>query len=75
LLKNNKKEHWKIKIGDIVLVGDDIHKRIDWPLARVIEVILGRDGLNRIFVLKIEKGVLKRANLFVRNYAGRDRVQ
>jgi len=59
-LKNDKKENRKIEIGDIVLIGDDIHKRIDWPLARVMSMIPGRDGLIRVLILKTEKGVLKR---------------
>lgn len=29
LLKNEKKETWKVKVGDVVLIGDDTHKRID----------------------------------------------
>jgi len=60
LLKNSKKEKRKIRVDDIVLIGDDVHKRIDWPLARVIEMIPGQDGLDRVLVLKTEKGVLKR---------------
>lgn len=37
LLKNGKKETRKTKIGDIVLIGDNMHRRIDWPLARVVD--------------------------------------
>lgn len=61
LLKNGKKkETRKIKIGDVVLIGDDTHRRIDWPLARVVDVIPGRDGQERVFVLKTKKGLVKR---------------
>jgi len=61
ILKDEKKmKTRKIKIGDIVLIGDDNHKRIDWPLARVIEIIPGRDGQNRVFILKTKNGLLKR---------------
>ena len=52
LLKEGMKESRKVKVGDVVLVGDDIHKRIDWPLARVIEEISGRDGKTRVFINK-----------------------
>ncbi|GFR17016.1 DUF5641 domain-containing protein [Trichonephila clavata] len=31
--------------GDIVLIGDDWKKRLQWPLARVIKLIPGKDGL------------------------------
>jgi len=61
LLKNGKKkETRRIKIGDIVLVGDDTHRRIDWPLARVVDLIAGRDGQKRVCVLKTKNGLFKR---------------
>lgn len=60
-LKNRKKkETRKIKIGDVVLIGDDTHKRIDWPLARVVNAISGRDGQERVFILKTKNGLFKR---------------
>ncbi|GFU35038.1 integrase catalytic domain-containing protein [Nephila pilipes] len=31
--------------GDIVLIADDWKKRLQWPLARVIKLIPGKDGL------------------------------
>lgn len=61
MFRGEKKETRKIKVGDIVLIGDDIHKRIDWPLARVVEVIAGRDGNARVYILKTKNGLLKRA--------------
>ena len=51
----------KINVGDVVLIGDDIHKGIDWPLARVIDAIPGQDGNARVFMLKTKNGILKRA--------------
>ncbi|XP_011698819.1 PREDICTED: uncharacterized protein LOC105456454 [Wasmannia auropunctata] len=60
LLTNDKKETRKINIGDVVLIGDDSHRRVDWPLARVIDVITGRDGQARVFILKTKNGVFKR---------------
>lgn len=60
MLKNSKKETREIKVGDVVLIGDDNTKRIDWPLARVMDAITGCDGKNRVFVLKSRKGILKR---------------
>ncbi|GFV07573.1 DUF5641 domain-containing protein [Trichonephila clavipes] len=38
----------KVSIGDIVLVGADNKKRIDWPLGRISQLILGRDGEVRL---------------------------
>ncbi|GFT92239.1 hypothetical protein NPIL_332741 [Nephila pilipes] len=36
-------------VGDIVLLESDGKKRNYWPLARVLELILGNDGQNRVF--------------------------
>ncbi|KAL7290902.1 hypothetical protein TKK_0015632 [Trichogramma kaykai] len=58
--KGSKQERRQIKIGDIVLIGDDIHRRIDWPLGRVIEAFPGADGTSRVFMVKTKQGVLKR---------------
>ncbi|GFU84233.1 hypothetical protein TNCV_2209061 [Trichonephila clavipes] len=38
----------KVSIGGIVLVGADNKKRIDWPLGRISQLILGRDGEVRL---------------------------
>ncbi|GFT29496.1 DUF5641 domain-containing protein [Trichonephila clavipes] len=38
----------KISIGGIVLVEADNKKRIDWPLGRISQLILGRDGEVRL---------------------------
>ena len=61
ILKNKRSEMRKINVGAVVLIGDDIHKRIDWPLARVIAAIPGKDGNARVFMLKTKNGILKRA--------------
>lgn len=47
-------------VGDVVLVGNDIQKRLDWPLAIVKEVFPGKDGHTRVVRLKTEKGELIR---------------
>ncbi|XP_070511633.1 uncharacterized protein [Cardiocondyla obscurior] len=60
LLKERKNESRQLRIGDIVLIGDDFHKRIVWPLARIIKMIPGRDGKERVFVLKTKSGICKR---------------
>ena len=41
LLKNGKQETRHIRIGDIVLIESDSLKRIDWPLAQIVDVIPG----------------------------------
>ncbi|GBL92775.1 hypothetical protein AVEN_161746-1 [Araneus ventricosus] len=44
--------------GDIVLIGDDVKKRLQWPLARVIVLIPGKDGLVRTVKLKTQSSTL-----------------
>ncbi|GFQ76375.1 integrase catalytic domain-containing protein [Trichonephila clavata] len=46
--------------GDIVLIGDDWKKRLQWPLARVIKLIPGKDGLVRTVKLKTQSCTLIR---------------
>ncbi|XP_058805274.1 uncharacterized protein LOC131672213 [Phymastichus coffea] len=60
LKSNSMKSFQPLKIGDVVLIGDDNKKRIDWPLAKIEKLIQGRDGIARVAVLKTKDGVLKR---------------
>ena len=60
VIKSCAKESRKLKEGDVVLVGDDSRKRIDWPLARVEELIEGRDKKFRVAVLKTSTGKFRR---------------
>ncbi|XP_071033140.1 uncharacterized protein [Parasteatoda tepidariorum] len=54
LVKNpEEKQRYKLKEGDILLVGSSNFKRIDWPLARVEELISGEDGKHRVARLKL----------------------
>ena len=55
-----KTEHSNIKVNDVCLIVDEKLKRSKWPLARVIELIPGRDGLIRTLKLKTEKGTCVR---------------
>ena len=54
------KNNYKIKVGDIVLIGNDNLKRLDWPLARVKDLIVGIDGNVRVVRLKTANGELIR---------------
>jgi len=49
-----------VKIGDIVLVGQDNRKRLDWPLAQIIKVFPGKDGIVRVAKVKTATGELVR---------------
>ncbi|CAL8070399.1 unnamed protein product [Orchesella dallaii] len=54
------KETRKLKVGDVVLVGQDNIKRIDWPLATIVQLFPGKDGKVRVVKVKTEKGDLLR---------------
>lgn len=55
-----QKKNRKLLLGEVVLVGVDNRKRIDWPLAMVEQLIPGRDGETRLVKLKTASGVLFR---------------
>lgn len=48
------------KVGDIVLVGSDDKRRVMWPLAVIIELIPGRDGIARTAKVKTQNGIMLR---------------
>ncbi|GFX70522.1 integrase catalytic domain-containing protein [Trichonephila clavipes] len=50
-----------IQVGHIVLIGDDWIKRLQWPLARVIKFVPGKDGLVRTVKLKTQSCTLIRS--------------
>ncbi|KFM59784.1 hypothetical protein X975_08509, partial [Stegodyphus mimosarum] len=50
----------ELRLGEIVLIGDDVKKRMHWPLARVVRLIPGKDGKVRTVELKTQAGVLLR---------------
>jgi hypothetical protein len=49
-----------LSVGDVVLLESDKKKRTYWPLARVLELIPGKDGQNRVARVKTEFGELLR---------------
>lgn len=46
-----------IKIGELVMIGNDRKKKVMWPLARVLELIPGKDGVVRLAKVKTETGI------------------
>lgn len=56
----DKKPNVSVKLDQIVLIGNDFSKRIEWPLGRVIEVIPGKDGRIRLARVKTLRGELLR---------------
>ncbi|XP_026688312.1 uncharacterized protein LOC103522259 [Diaphorina citri] len=59
LFTTKKKEH-KLEVGDMVLIGDDNTKRINWPLGRIVKLIAGADNHVRVVQLRTKNGILTR---------------
>lgn len=60
LVHNGKRKNQQVQIGDIVLIGSDMTKRIQWLMDQVIEVFQGVDSSVRVAKVKTESGVFKR---------------
>ncbi|GFS32255.1 integrase catalytic domain-containing protein [Trichonephila inaurata madagascariensis] len=60
--KNKKGPHIvrELWLGEIILIGDDIKKRMHWPLAKVIRLISGKDGKIRTVELDTRTGTMLR---------------
>ncbi|CAL8131492.1 unnamed protein product [Orchesella dallaii] len=49
-----------LQVGEIVIVENENRKRMDWPLGRILELIPGKDGVQRVAKVKTQDGVLIR---------------
>lgn len=49
-----------VKVGEVVMTGNDDHKRIGWPLGRVVELMPGKDDVVRLVRLETSRGQLLR---------------
>lgn len=58
--RGNDPKGKSLKVGDIVLIGDDNKKRLNWPMGRVIEIMPGKDEHSRVARVKTSKNVLTR---------------
>jgi len=58
--KTKKKPTRELQVGELVVVGNDIKKRLDWPLGRVLELYPGQDGICRVAKVKLPEGELIR---------------
>ena len=56
-----KNGNCNIAVGSIVLIKQEGKPRIEWPLALILKLIPGRDGLIRAVQLKTETGTFTRA--------------
>ena len=50
----------EIQIGEVVLIGTNQTKRLDWPLALVVEIKRSRDKAKRLVTLRTSKGEIVR---------------
>lgn len=57
--KANEKTH-SLKVGDVVLVGQDNVKRQNWSIARIEKLFPGRDGCHRVARVRAKCGTLIR---------------
>lgn len=51
-----KKKETHLKIGEVVLLGDDNTKRINWPMGRIEEIYPGKDNKIRVVRVKTQSG-------------------
>lgn len=49
-----------VNIGELVLIGSDNTKRLEWPIGRVVDVLPGKDGQIRLAKVETIKGCLLR---------------
>ena len=57
--KNSAKNNIQASVDD-VLVQDENSKRVDWPLAFITEVVVGKDNNIRVIKLKMASGEMVR---------------
>ncbi|PRD31657.1 UNVERIFIED_CONTAM: hypothetical protein NCL1_22967 [Trichonephila clavipes] len=58
LIQRHGYKNCELKVGDIVLVGCENLKRVNWPIVRVQELSTGRDGHNHVVKVKTRNGIL-----------------
>ncbi|XP_033241627.1 uncharacterized protein [Drosophila pseudoobscura] len=51
----------QIHVNDVVLVKDENFPPLKWPLARILELIPGADGVSRVALIRMATGVSRRA--------------
>jgi hypothetical protein len=61
LIQRPKLQKWStISVGDVVLIGNDNQKRINWPLGRITDIIPGKEGITRLVKLRTARGEMLR---------------
>ncbi|WP_185964928.1 hypothetical protein, partial [Klebsiella pneumoniae] len=57
---NKRLKDNNLQVGDVVLIESNNLKRVDWPLAVVVEVMPDREGVVRVAKVKTSQGTLVR---------------
>ncbi|CAG7815247.1 unnamed protein product, partial [Allacma fusca] len=55
-----KKQVRRVMVGEVVLVGSDNQRRLNWPLGKVLELIPGPDGNVRVVRVQTASGEILR---------------
>lgn len=58
--RGSTKKCEEFKVGDVVLVGSDNQKRLQWPMAKIVELFPGKDNEIRVARVKTQGGFLVR---------------
>ncbi|UYV65999.1 hypothetical protein LAZ67_3006121 [Cordylochernes scorpioides] len=62
LIQNSENiDRRELKVGDVVLIGQENLKRMFWPKGRIVNLIPGKDGIVRVAHVKTSTGTLIRA--------------
>ncbi|UYV69423.1 hypothetical protein LAZ67_6003537 [Cordylochernes scorpioides] len=59
--KSENIDRRQLKVGDVVLIGQENLKRMFWPKGRIVNLIPGQDGIVRVAHVKTSTGTLIRA--------------
>ncbi|UYV82214.1 hypothetical protein LAZ67_21001350 [Cordylochernes scorpioides] len=59
--KSENIDRRQLKVGDVVLIGQENLKRMFWPKGRIVNLITGKDGIVRVAHVKTSTGTLIRA--------------
>ncbi|XP_037048786.1 uncharacterized protein LOC119083230 [Bradysia coprophila] len=59
--RTNPQDNYAFQLGEVVLIASEDKKRLEWPMARITELIEGTDGKIRVAKVKTMNGELTRA--------------
>ncbi|GFV07256.1 integrase catalytic domain-containing protein [Trichonephila clavipes] len=51
----------EVQVGNVVLISDDNRPPLSWPMARILKLIPGTDGTNRVAILQTGSGLTRRS--------------